>query len=79
MATSNIKIHNDMALAGVAQWIEHQPVNGKVASSIPSQSTCLGCGPGPQLGACERQLISCTQMFLSLSISLPSPLSKKKN
>ena len=33
---------SDMALAGVAQWIEHQPVNGKVASSIPSQSTCLG-------------------------------------
>ena len=36
------------ALAGVAQWTEHQPVNRKVASSIPSQGTCLGFGPGPQ-------------------------------
>ena len=45
------------ALAGVAQWTEHQPVNQKVASSIPGQGTCLGCGPGPQLGACKKQLI----------------------
>ena len=36
------------ALAGVAQWIEHQPANQRVAHSIPSQGTCLGCGPGPQ-------------------------------
>ena len=36
------------ALAGVAQWIECQPVNQRVTSSIPSQGTCLGCGPGPQ-------------------------------
>ena len=43
------------ALAGVAQWIEHQAVNRKVASSIPSQGTCLGWRPGPQWGACERQ------------------------
>ena len=35
------------ALAGVAQWIEHQPVNQKVTGSIPSQDTCLGFGPGP--------------------------------
>ena len=45
------------ALAGVAQWIEHWPANQKVTSSIPSQGTCLGCGPGPQLGACKRQPI----------------------
>ena len=37
-----------LALAGVAQWIEHQPVNQKVAGSIPSQGTCVGCEPGPQ-------------------------------
>ena len=37
-----------VALAGVAQWIEHQPANQIVACSIPSQGTCLGCGPGPQ-------------------------------
>ena len=32
------------ALAGVAQWIEHQPANPKVTGSIPGQSTCLGFG-----------------------------------
>ena len=36
------------ALAGVAQWIECQPANQRAAGSIPSQGTCLGCGPGPQ-------------------------------
>ena len=45
----------DPALAGVAQRIECQPANQRVASSIPSQGTCLGCRPGPQLGAHERQ------------------------
>ena len=35
-------------LAGVAQWIEHWPVNQRVLNSIPSQGTCLGCRPGPQ-------------------------------
>ena len=48
----NIQI---MALAGVAQWVERWHVNQRVAGSIPSQGTCLGCGPGPQLGACEMQ------------------------
>ena len=37
-----------VALAGVAQWVGRCPANQKVASSIPSQDTCLGCGPGPQ-------------------------------
>ena len=32
-------------LAGVAQWIEHRPVNQRVTGSFPSQGTCLGCGP----------------------------------
>ena len=41
------------ALAGVAQWIERWPVNERVAGWIPSQGTCLGCGPGPQH---ERQI-----------------------
>ena len=36
------------ALAGVAQWIEHWTVKQRVASSIPSQGTCLGCRPGSQ-------------------------------
>ena len=37
-----------VALAGVAQWIEHWPVNQRVAGLIPSQGMCLGCRPGPQ-------------------------------
>ena len=46
-----------IALAGMAQWTEYRPVNQKVTGLIPSQGTCLGFGPGPQLGAFERQLI----------------------
>ena len=42
-------------LAGVARWTECQPANQRVAGSIPSQGTCLGCGPGPQEGARTRQ------------------------
>ena len=36
------------ALADVTQWIEYWPVNPSIAGSIPSQSKCLDCGPGPQ-------------------------------
>ena len=36
--------------------IEHRPADRKVADL--RQGTCLGCGPGPQLGAYERQLVS---------------------
>ena len=43
------------ALAGVAQWIEHQTAKQKVTSSIPSQGTCLGCRPGPQYEVLEGQ------------------------
>ena len=46
---------NQCALAGVAQWTEHRPVNPRAAGSIPSQGTCLGCGPGLQWGVRERQ------------------------
>ena len=45
----------NQTLAGVAQRIEHGPANQSVSSSIPSQGTCLGCRPGPQWGAHERQ------------------------
>ena len=44
-------------LTGVAQWVGRLPTKQKVTGSIPSQDTCLGCGPSPQLGAYERQLI----------------------
>ena len=43
------------ALAGVAQWIEHQTVKQRVPGLIVSQGTRLGCGPGPQYGAHEKQ------------------------
>ena len=56
------------ALAGVAQWIERRPVNQRVAGAIPSQGTCLGCGPGPQWGVCERQ--PHIDVFLPLFYSL---------
>ena len=46
------------ALAGVTRWSEPQPVNRREARSIPRQGTCLGCGPGPQLRACERQPVN---------------------
>ena len=36
VALRNDEIKNNLALAGVAQWIERQPANQKVASSIPS-------------------------------------------
>ena len=58
------------ALAGVAQWIEHQPANQRVAGSIPHQGIYLGCRPGPQWGACKRQPY--------IDVSLCSPLSKNK-
>ena len=64
-----------IALAGVAQWIECRPANQRVTGLIPSQGTCLGCSPVPQLGAHESNY---TLMFLSLSFSLPSPLSISK-
>ena len=71
--------YSRIALAGVAQWVECQPVNQKVTGLIPSQSSCLGCGPGIWLGAYERQLIDVylAHRCLSHSFSLPSPLSKK--
>ena len=40
--------NENRALAGVAQWTEHQPANQRAAGLSPSQGTCLGCGPGPQ-------------------------------
>ena len=58
------ELHNkvEKTLAGLAQWIEHGTMKQRIPSSIPSQSTCVGCGPSPQLGACERQLISISLM-----------------
>ena len=51
--SENLKYAQDLALAGVTQWIEYWPANLKVASSTPSQGMYLGCGPG----VCERQSV----------------------
>ena len=48
----------DIALAGVAQWIECRPVNQKVGWFDSKSGHMPGlCGPGPLLGACERRQI----------------------
>ena len=60
-----------LAPAGVVQWIECQPANQKVTGWIPSQGTCLRCGPGPQEGAHERQPHIDVSLLLFL---LPPPL-----
>ena len=63
-------------LAGVAQWIEYQPVNQRVTNSIPSQSTCLSCGAGLHWGVCVKQ--SHTDVSLPLFLP-PFPPSLKIN
>ena len=66
-------------MAGVAQWIECQPVNQRVTGWIPSQGTCLDCGPGPLLEVCKGQLSNVSLAHVRLPLFLPSsPLSKNK-
>ena len=55
LSLKTMKKKKVLALAGVAQWIERRPTNQRVTGLVPSQGTCLGCGPGPQLGARKRQ------------------------
>ena len=62
-------------LAVMAQWIECWPMNQGVAGSIPSQDTCLGCGPGPQWGVRGRQ----PHIDVSLLLTPSFPLSLKTN
>ena len=62
----------NVALSGVAQWIERQPVNWKVTGLILGQDSGLGCGPGPQMGMCERQLINVSLPLLLFLPPLPS-------
>ena len=69
----------ELTLAGVAQLVGHHPANQKVTSSVTSQGTCLGCRFGPWLGRMQEdtnRYFSLTSMILSLSFSLPSPLSR---
>ena len=72
--TEILKRYKEVALAAVAQWIEHWPVNRRVTSYIPSQGTCLGGRSHPQQGAARGNH---TLTYLS-SFSLASPLSQIK-
>ena len=67
-------INTSLALAGVAQWIGHQPVNQRIAGSIPSQGTCLGCRPqvpGPRSqGMWEATTHWCFSSSLPLSLKI---------
>ena len=68
----------DLTLVGEAQWVERWPANQKVAGSIPSQDTFLGCRAG-WAHARGRQLMFLLHIDVPLfSFSLPSPLSKNK-
>ena len=65
------------ALAGVAQEIELWPANQRVTSSIPSQGTCLGCGPGSPVGGTREAIThGCFSPSLSLSFLLSLKLNK---
>ena len=44
----------DKALPGVAQWIEHVPVNRRVTSSIPSLGHMLGLWARSPVGGAEE-------------------------
>ena len=50
----SLGIESDPGWCGSGDWVLW-PVNQRVAGSIPVYSTCLGCGPGSQWGARERQ------------------------
>ena len=68
-------------MSPVAQWPECQPTNQRVAGSISSQGTCLGCWPGrsPVGGAGEATTHWCFSLSLSLSPPSLLPLSLKIN
>ena len=61
-------------LAGVAQLVGHCSANQKVADLIPGQGICLGCGFGPLLGMCKRQLIHVSLSHPCFSPSLSPSL-----
>ena len=68
----------NIALAGVAQLAGCHPETQKVTGLIPDQGICLDFGlvPGYGVGEATDQCISHTLMFLFLSFSPTSPLSK---
>ena len=69
------KLKSFPVLAILAQWILCQPENQRVSGSIPVRSYAWVAGQVPSRG---RARGNHTLMFLSLSFSLPSLLSKNK-
>ena len=64
--TSEENYQENMSPGQLDHLVGHHPANREVTSSIPGQGTCLGCRPGPWLGACEKQ-----PMDVSLALFLP--------
>ena len=65
-----------LALAGIPQWIEHWPANQRSPDRFPVRAHAWVAGQVPCCGEGVRG--NHTLMFLSLTFSLPSPLSKNK-
>ena len=64
-------INQENGPSWVVEWIECQPVNQSVASSIPSQGTCLGCGArSPVSGTWEATTHWCFSPSFSPSLTL---------
>ena len=66
--------NNNSALAGIAQWIERELQTEGLLVRFPIRAHAWVAGPGPQWGPHEKQ----PHVDISLSFSLPSPLSKNK-
>ena len=72
-----------IAPTAVAHLVGHHPTKWKVASSIPGQGKCLGCGFSPQSGHIREAANKCFS-YISVSLALflppfPRPsLSKRK-
>ena len=54
------------ALAQWLSWLEHCPIHQKVAGSIPSQGTFLGCRSDPWSGHIGEATDQCFSLFLPL-------------
>ena len=70
-----------MAQAGLLSGLEHHSIHQMARGSIPGQGTYLGCVFDPPQGYVQEATDRCsslTSIFLSLSFSLPPPLSKDK-
>ena len=64
-----IKVQKSLWLVWL-RWLEHHPVNQKVARLSPGQGACLVCGFGSQSGHVGEATYRC----FSPSLPLPSPL-----